>query len=532
MKNINVKPDIIQDALNISDGTHAPLAGFLKQADFNSVLDNMRLANGKIWSIPIMVDIGAEDYENVKNEKELLLINNDAIVRIFNIEFYPHPKAEHLRKVYGTLNPGHPMVDEIMGSGDYLLGGDIEIVEVPDDHYNKYHLNPAETKREFAGRGWEKIVAFQTRNVPHRGHEFLLNKALENIDGLLVHPVVGDKKIADFKDEYIIASYKLLLDNNFKDKAVLAALPIKMRYGGPREALMHALIRRNFGCTHFIVGRDHAGVGNFYAPEAAQKIFNDFSETELGIKILSFNEVVYNKKNKSHGFIDEYDENDTIRFSGTKLRDYIKMKEEPPEYLIRPEVYNFLINANDPLVDNMYKQNNNRKGFALWFTGLSASGKTTVADRVYADLKNNNARLERLDGDVVRERLTKGLGFDREGRNENIRRIGFVADMLSRNNVGVMASFITPYKEQRDELRETVHNYIEVFVDAPLSVCENRDPKGLYKKARAGEIPQFTGIDDPYDNPKSPDVHIKTDQMSVPECASTVIKYLEENQYI
>ncbi|MCK5212049.1 sulfate adenylyltransferase [Candidatus Parcubacteria bacterium] len=532
MKNINVKPDIIQDAINISNNAYAPLTGFLKQADFNSVIDNMRLANGRIWSIPIIINISAEDYQTIKNEKEILLVNDDAIVRVYNIEFYSHPKAEHLRKVYGTLNSGHPMVNEVMGSGDYLLGGDIEIVKDPFNKAQEFHLRPDETKKEFARRGWEKIVAFQTRNVPHRGHEFLLRKALESADGLLVHPVVGDKKIADFKDEYIIASYKLLLDNNFKDQAVLAALPIKMRYGGPREALMHALIRRNFGCTHFIVGRDHAGVGNFYAPQAAQEIFNDFSEAELGIKILPFNEVVYNKKDKSHGFIDEYNENDTIRFSGTKLRDYIKMKVKPPEYLIRQEVYNFLINASDPLVDNMYKQNNNKKGFALWFTGLSASGKTTVADQVYADLKDNGARLERLDGDVVRERLTKGLGFDREGRNENIRRIGFVADMLSRNGVGVMASFITPYVEQRDELRETVYNYIEVFVDAPLSVCEQRDPKGLYKKARAGEIPQFTGIDDPYDKPKRPDIHIKTDQMNAQECSKVVLKYLKENNYI
>ncbi len=351
--------------------------------------------------------------------------------------------------------------------------------------------------------------------------------------GYSFSPVIGEKKMADFKDEYILAVYKTLIEQGvYGERAVLAALPLKMRYAGPREALHHALIRRNFGCTHFIVGRDHAGVGNFYAPTAAQEIFKEFSKEELGIEIIPMDEVVYDGRRKVHCFIDECAETDKIKFSGTKLRRYIENKEVPPDYLIRPEVYDILVNTKNSLVDEMYKNSNNKKGFVLWFTGLSAAGKTTIADKVYEELMDNGTRLERLDGDVVRERLTKGLGFGRDGRIENINRIGFVANLLSRNGVGVMASFITPYREMRDRLREGVHNYIEVFVDTPLAVCEARDPKGLYKKARTGEIPQFTGVSDPFDAPANPHIRLQTDCQSLDECAKMVVDYLRDNGYL
>ena len=256
------------------------------------------------------------------------------------------------------------------------------------------------------------MAAFQTRNVPHRGHEFLQHEALKVADGLFIQPVIGEKKIADFKDEYIISSYKLLVDNGYYgDRAVLGILPLKMRYAGPREAVMHAVIRKNYGCSHFIVGRDHAGVGSFYPPTAAQDIFERFDPGELGIEILKYGEVVYDRQRRIHAFSHECEEGNAIKFSGTKLRGYIQSREAPPDYLIRSEVYNHLINSHNSLVDDMYKKNNNNKGFVLWFTGLSAAGKSTIADAVYKELNVNGVKLERLDGDVVRENLTKGLGF-------------------------------------------------------------------------------------------------------------------------
>ncbi|MEA3449826.1 MAG: adenylyl-sulfate kinase [Patescibacteria group bacterium] len=450
-----------------------------------------------------------------------------------DVEIYPFDKREYAEKVFGTTSLEHPGVSELFKQGDYLLGGKVINIINENKIYLEYNLSPKETKEEFKKRNWGTVVAFQTRNVPHQGHVFLQKEALKITDGLFIQPVIGEKKLNDFKDEYIISSYDLLIKNNHYDnKAMLGVLPLKMRYAGPREAVMHALIRRNYACTHFIVGRDHAGVGDFYHPKVAQKIFDQFDKKELGIEIIKFAEAGYCPKQEKHIFIDENKNNDTIKFSGTKLRKYIKNKKRPPKYLIHKIVYDFLINSTNPLIDDMTKKNKNNKGFILWFTGLSAAGKTTIADAVYEELNNNGVRLERLDGDIVRENLSKGLGFDRAGREENIRRIGFVANLLSKNGVGVMASFITPYQEMRSQLRKNVHNYIEIFMDAPLSVCESRDPKGMYKEARAGNRPGFTGIDDPFDKPKKPDIHIKSSELSVEESVQKIIKYLQDNEIV
>jgi sulfate adenylyltransferase len=421
---------------------------------------------------------------------------------------------------------------------EFLLGGDLLFLEEIINHkevFPRHNYTPKETRAEFARRGWQTVVAFQTRNVPHRGHEFLQKEALKLVDGLLVQPVIGKKKDQDFKDEYIVASYEALIDNYFDpERVMLGVLPLDMYYAGPKEALMHALIRKNFGCTHFIVGRDHAGVGDFYAPLAAQEIFEQFDAKELGIEILKFEEVTYDGRNQQPCFVSQCPREEQVNFSGTRLRQFLEKQKTPPEYLIRPEVYNILVNATNSLVDQMYqKENSNQKGFVLWFTGLSAAGKSTTADQVFKLLqKENGLRLERLDGDVVRENLTKELGFSKEDRDENIRRVGFVSDLLSRNGVGVIASFISPYRSQRGELREKVHNFIEVFVDASLKVCEERDPKGLYKKARTGEIKCFTGISDDYEIPKNPDLHLRTDQHSPEECAQKVVDYLRKQQLI
>ena len=407
------------------------------------------------------------------------------------------------------------------------VGGDIVSVKISSKIFAEYNFSPAETKKMFQNNGWRTIVAFQTRNVPHLGHEFLQKYALQNIDGLLVQPVIGEKKEEDFKDEHIISSYKILIDKYYpKGKILLSILPLKMRYAGPREALLHALIRKNFGCTHFIVGRDHTGMGDYYHPTAAQEIFNQFNPQKLRIKILRFSEVVYDKSRQTHCFLDECQENNIIKFSGTKLREFIKNKQKPPKYLIRNEVYDLLAKSHNPLINFMYKKNNNQ-GFVLWFTGLSASGKSTIADKVCEILQNRNIRIERLDGDEVRKNLTKNLGFSKKDRYKNIRRVGYVANLLSSNGVGVVASFISPYRKQRKELRKNVKNFIEIFVDTPLEICEARDPKGIYKKARAGEVKFFTGISDPYEEPQNPDIHLKTEKMSVGECANKILKYLK-----
>ncbi len=536
MKRIVVASSVIQDAINIKNGVYAPLSGFLKKADFYSVLEKMRLIDGSVWSVPIVINIGKKDFEELKNKKEVEIFHPTTGRAILsNIEVYPYYKKEFCEKVYNTLELNHPGVAEVMAQDDYLLGGEVEEVEDFHKIFPNYNFIPKETKELFQKKGWRKVAGFQTRNVPHCAHEFLQRQALDHTDGLFIHPVIGEKKLQDFKDEYIISAYEILIDKYYSpERVMLGVLPLKMRYAGPREAVMHALIRRNFGCTHFVVGRDHAGVGDYYGPEAAQEIFNEFSPEELGIEILKFGEVGYNHKQELYCFREECSKEDFIPFSGTRLRKYIsEKKENPPGYLIRPEVYEFLVNSHNSLVDNMYKKENfNQKGFVLWFTGLSASGKSTIADAVFDSLLKMGMKTERLDGDIVRQNITKDLGFSKKDRDENIRRIGALANQFSSSGIGVVASFITPYQEQRQGLRDNVKNYIEVFVDTPLEVCENRDPKGLYQKARAGEIKGFTGIDDPYEIPQNPEIRLKNHEKSLEECVDEVINYLKEKKYI
>lgn len=526
----------IKEVKNIALGVYSPLTGFLREKDFKNVVINMRLANGTVWPIPIVHDISEEKYHQIKNKKDLILKDsqNKTIALLKNIEIYRYDKKHFARNVYKTLDKNHPAVNDIYKMNKYLIGGDIELLNYKEELFPEYNFTPKKTRQTFQGRGWNRIVAFQTRNVPHRGHEFLQKEALKQTDGLFVQPVIGEKKLEDFKDEYILSSYETLIDKYYpKNKVVLGILPLKMRYAGPREAVFHAIIRKNYGCSHFIVGRDHAGVGDYYPPFAAQEIFDQFKKDEIGIEILKYPEVVYDKKKNIHVFIDQCPPKNQISFSGTKLREYVKNRQTPPTYLIRPEVYNILTNTKNSLVDQMYKNNtNNHKGCVLWFTGLSQSGKSVTADKVYDILKEKGLKVERLDGDIVREALTRDLGFSKKDRDENIRRVGFVANLLSRNGVIVIASFISPYKKQRDNLRIKINNFIEIFANTPLEVCEKRDKKGLYAKARKGEIANFTGISDPFEQPKNPEIELKPAEYSIEKCAKEVIQYLSDKKLI
>jgi len=525
----------IKDVKNIARGVYAPLRGFLKKPDFQRVVSEMRLFDGTVWPIPIVLDIDKKQAEKVKNKEELLLVdsNQKQIAFLKDIEIYSYDKDFFSHNVFGTKDKNHPGVDEVYQMKDYLIGGEIELLDNSKEPFPEYNFTPVETKNIFKKNGWNTVVAFQTRNVPHCGHEFLQKQALKQVDGLFIQPVIGEKKLSDFKDEYILAGYEVLIDRYYpKDKTVLGILPLKMRYAGPREAIFHALIRKNFGCTHFIVGRDHAGVGDYYSPFAAQEIFNEFNKEELGIEILKYPEVVYCPIDKKHTFIDDRSHQEKISFSGTKLREFIKNKEQPASYLIRPEVYYLLANSCNSLVDDIYKTKNNQKGFVLWLTGLSQAGKTTLGDKVYEILKSKGVKVERLDGDIVRQYLSKDLGFSKEDRDENIKRVKCISKLLSKNRLGVIASFISPYRTERDGMRKETENFIEVFCNCPLKICEQRDQKGLYQKARQGEIQNFTGISDPYEVPNHPEIELRTDQCSVKECVNKIINYLEENKII
>lgn len=524
-----------QDAVNLATGVFAPLTGFLKQADYTSVLNDMRLVNGSVWTIPVVLHIDHAIARAINGQSPVLLCDelNNQIGYILDPMIFPFDHVTYAKAIFGTLDTGHPGVKDASLADKYLIGGEVVLTKQPETPFAAYNHTPEQIKQLFQQKGWHTIVGFQTRNVPHRGHEFLQKAALKVADGLLIQPVVGKKKIADFKDEYILAAYKTLIKKHFPENNVLlSTLSLKMHYAGPREAVFHALIRRNFGCTHFVVGRDHAGVGNYYPPHAAQLIFDQFTREEMGIGILKYEEVVYNTTTKRHDFISNVPSAARQHFSGTKLRQYVSQQIIAPSYLVRPEVAEILCSSPTALVEHKHNSTMTKPSFTVWFTGLSASGKSTIADSVYQVLTERQLSVERLDGDVVRQSLTKDLGFSREDRIENIKRIGFVASLLNKNGIGVIASFITPYEEQRKHLRKKLDNYIEIFISTPLETCEERDPKGLYKKARTGEIAQFTGISDPYEIPKNPDLTIDALDPDPTTYVNTVIDYLSKKGFL
>lgn len=538
-KKLALNEEQIDDVRNIGRGVYSPLEGFLGEKDFQEVVSNMRLCDGTVWPIPIVLDVSEKDLNDVKNGKEIILTNsNRRPIAIFkNAQIYSYDKDFFAKNVFGTLDRNHPGVKEVYKMGEYLIGGDIFLLDGSKEPFPEYNLSPKETREIFQKKGWKTIVGFQTRNVPHRGHEFLQKRALKKVDGLFIQPVVGEKKLEDFKDEFILASYEIVIDRYYpKDRVLLGILPLKMRYAGPREAIFHVVIRKNFGCTHFIIGRDHAGVGTYYPPFAAQEIFNNFEPEEIGIEILKYPEVVYCSSCKKCVFSKacSHPKENKISFSGTKLREKIKEKHSVPFYIIRPEVYYLLSSGSNALVDFWYKNGGlkNQKGFCLWFTGLSQSGKTTIANRVYEILKEKGLNVERLDGDTIRQNLSKDLKFSKEDRDENIRRVGSLAKLFTQRGIIVIASFISPYKKQRRELREKIQNFIEVFVNCPLEICEKTDKEGLYQKARQGEIQNFTVISDPYEKPENPEIELRTDKESIEDCTATIIKFVIEHKFL
>jgi len=357
MKKLVISDNKIQEVYNISNGVYAPLVGFLREEDFLGVLHSMRLLGGVVWSIPIVLDVSKNEYLELNSEKDLLLVNRDGeeVAVLKDVEIYFFDKNNYASSIFGTVDLNHPGVAELMKGNDYLVGGDVEVVNNKFDfsNFSDYYFTPGQTRKIFNDKGWKSVVAFQTRNVPHRSHEFLQKLALEEVDGLMVQPVIGKKKKGDFCDDVIIESYKILLEDYYcDDKTFLNILPLEMNYAGPREALHHALIRKNYGCTHMIIGRDHAGVGDYYDSYAAHDIFDNFTENELNIKILKYGNVSHcldcgelkmdntcNHGNKSK-----------FHISGTKMREMIKNGNELPESLIRKEVSEYLLKHPNPFV--------------------------------------------------------------------------------------------------------------------------------------------------------------------------------------
>ena len=516
-------------------GAFSPLDGFMNRADYQSVLDNLRLADGHIFPIPIT--LSTDDLQNFKEGQEIVLRDSkNEITALMEIEeIYEWNREELSQKVFGTNDSRHPLVAEMNRWGKYNLAGKLCVLQLPKRFdFQSLRLTPRQTREKLTLMNSAEVVAFQTRNPLHRAHEALVKRALAQTGGvLLIHPVVGMTKAGDVDYYTRVRTYQALIEKHFPpEKVLLSLLPLAMRFAGPREAVWHALIRRNYGANHFIVGRDHASPGTdsngkpFYSPTAAQELAQKYAD-ELGVKILKYDEFVYLPDT------DEYEEiskinsaQKTFAISGTQIReDYLKKGKPLPEWFTRKETAEIL---------NESLQTRHTQGVCLWFTGLSGAGKSTTAQILEALLLEKGRRVTLLDGDVVRTNLSKGLSFSPEDRDINIRRIGFVAAEIVKHGGVAICAAISPYRATRDDLRNLIgdDHFIEIFVETPLEVCERRDVKGMYAQARKGIIKDFTGIDAPYEKPLNPEITLDTVNHSAMENARRILDYLKSKGFV
>jgi sulfate adenylyltransferase len=514
----------------LATGGFSPLDRFLGRADYERVVAEMRLANGTLFPIPITLPV-ADDAPVAIGEEIVLRGPHTEILAVMKVdEIYEWDRDEAAIRVFGTRDTRHPLVAEMAGWGRRNISGPMRVISTgtPWD-FRDLRRTPAEVRKVLEAFGHDNVVAFQTRNPMHRAHEELVRRAIDAVDGvLLLHPSVGMTKPGDVDHYTRVRTYRALAEKHFPPgRVLLSLLPLAMRMAGPREALWHAIIRRNFGANHFIVGRDHASPGGgFYGPYDAQELVAEH-QTEIDVTMVPFRELVYIAGE------DRYEEAsrvpagaETRSISGTQVRDDFLGAGHPlPEWFTRPEVAAILAESYAP---------RHRQGFCVWFTGLSGAGKSTTAEIVVSRLLEHGRQVTLLDGDVVRTHLSKGLGFSREDRDANILRIGFVAAEIVRHGGAVVCAAVSPYRATRDAVREMVgaSNFIEIFVDTPLDVCEARDTKGMYAQARRGAIKNFTGIDDPYEAPASAEVTLDTTSASAEGNAARIVAVLSERGFI
>ncbi|NND58908.1 MAG: bifunctional sulfate adenylyltransferase/adenylylsulfate kinase [Gammaproteobacteria bacterium] len=534
----DMSPRQLCDSELLLNGAFSPLSGFLGKDDYERVCTDMRLGDGTLWPMPITLDVSEAFADGLEPGQSIALRDLEGVLRAtLEISDIWTPDRElEGERVYGTRDLKHPAVDYLVNrSNPVYIGGKLKGIDAPV-HYDFKHLRdtPAEMRARFKKLGWRKIVAFQTRNPMHRAHQELTFRAAREVEAnLLIHPVVGLTKPGDIDHFTRVRCYEQLLDHYPEQTTALSLLPLAMRMGGPREALWHALIRKNYGCTHFIVGRDHAGPGNdsndepFYGHYDAQDLLVEHQD-EIGIEMVPFKMMVYVQDRAQFVPADEVREGEVVmNISGTEFRRRLQEGLEIPPWFSYPEVIKELRRTHPP---------RHKQGFTLFFTGLSGSGKSTIANAVMVKLMEMGDRqVTLLDGDVVRKNLSSELGFSKEHRDLNILRIGFVASEITKNGGVAICAPIAPYARTRAQVRELITaggGFVEVHVATPLEVCEERDRKGLYAKARAGIIKEFTGISDPYEVPESPELRVDTVGVTPDQAAHRVIVKLESLGYI
>jgi len=535
LPSIQLSPRAMCDLELMAVGALSPLRGFMGQADYRSVLETMRLAGGTLYPIPVTLPVSSLDGIQEGKGVAIRHAKNNLIAVMDVEEIFEADPREEARLVCGTDDDEHPLVAEMKAWGKYRLCGPLHVVQLllhPD--FPELRRTPVQVRSRLAEMGNPNVVAFQTRNPMHRAHEELTKRAADEARAtLLIHPVVGMTKPGDVDHYTRVRTYKTLVENYYDGgKTVLSLLPLAMRMAGPRECVWHAIIRRNYGANHLVVGRDHAGPGkdsrghSFYGPYEARELLTRHQE-EVGVHALAYDEMVYLPEE------DRYEEatrvpagTRTLSLSGTEVREkYLAPGIDLPRWFTRAETAAILANAYPPL---------HKHGFCIWFTGLPSAGKSTIAEILTVLLMEHGRQVSLLDGDVVRTHLSKGLGFSREDRDTNILRIGYVASEIAHHGGAVICAAVSPYRATRNQVRSIMRpgHFIETFVDTPVAVCEQRDVKGFYAKARAGEIRDFTGVNDPYEPPVNPEIRLETGDVTAEENARLIVRYLESRGFL
>lgn len=479
-------------------GAFDPVFEFMGQDDYNSVLNNMCLVSGEIFPLPIVLDVGGE--VPIGEIIEMYDNNHFLVANMTVTESWKVDLELECEKSLGTIDSNHPYVPIIMSRSGWYVSG--KPVGCGVQHYDFLDLRttPLQMRNYFSGKG--RVVGFQTRNPMHRSHYELVRIAITDLDAIgFIQPVVGITQDCDVEYHRRVRCYKAIMSEFTEYKAELGLLPLSMRMAGPKEAVLHAIIRRNYGCTHFIVGRDHAGPSyktqtgdTFYNPSAAAELC---LQLNLGIEIVTFPNVVYVEEIGKYIKITDVPAGTSIKeLSGTELRQRLTQNMEIPSWFSFPKVVELL--------------REKQQGICVYIVGLSASGKSTLATCLREALMEITDRpITLLDGDEIRENISKGLGFSKQDRSTNVRRIGYVAYQIVKHGGICLVANIAPYNDDRQynrKLISTVGNYFEVYIGTPLHQCEQRDPKGLYKLAREGKIKQFTGIDDPFEEPNNSEI--------------------------
>ena len=529
----DLTPRQICDLELLMNGGFYPLKGFLTEGDYNSVVDYMRLENGKLWPMPITLDVSQEFSDSLKIGQNIALRDQEGVIlaTITVTDSWLPKKKREAEVVFGADDLAHPAVDYLYNkAGPVYLGGPVTGIQGPVHYdFRNRRDTPNELRAYFHKMGWRRVVAFQTRNPLHRAHQELTFRAAKGAEAnLLIHPVVGMTKPGDIDHFTRVRCYEAVLDQYPSSTTAMSLLNLAMRMAGPREAIWHGLIRANHGCTHFIVGRDHAGPGknsageDFYGPYDAQELFRNFQD-EIDVEMVDFKNMVYVQERAQYELADEVEEGSTVlNISGTELRRRLSEGLDIPEWFSFPQVVTELRKSRPPRA---------KQGFTVFFTGFSGSGKSTIANALMVKLMEMGGRpVTLLDGDIVRKNLSSELGFSKEHRDLNIRRIGYVASEITKNGGIAICAPIAPYATTRRAVREDVEAFgafVEVHVATSIEECERRDRKGLYKLARAGKIKEFTGISDPYDVPKKPELTLETEGVAVDNCAHQILLKLE-----